>query len=77
MSALIKEIEARALGLSAVERASLAEKLLSSLDSPDQASFDQEWAIECEDRIRAFERGEMGASEASTVFDRLEKKYGK
>ena len=77
MSAWIKEIEARALGLSAVERASLAEKLLSSLDSHHQASFDQEWAVEGEDRIRAFERGEMGASETSIVFERLEKKYGK
>jgi putative addiction module component (TIGR02574 family) len=77
MSALAKEIEKRALGLSAVERVSLAEKLLSSLDSPLQFSLDQKWADESEDRIQAFERGEVGASEAAMVFERLEKKYGK
>ena len=43
----------------------------------DQASLDARWAIEAEDRIQGFERGELGASEASVVFERLGKKYGK
>ncbi|MCD8481849.1 MAG: addiction module protein [Verrucomicrobia bacterium] len=60
-----------------MERVSLAEKLLSSLDSSLQISFEEKWADESEERIRAFDRGELGASEADIVFERLEKKYGK
>jgi putative addiction module component (TIGR02574 family) len=77
MSALTKEIEDKALGLSAVERVCLAEKLLSSLDSPHQFSIDEKWAKESEDRIEAFDRGEIEASEASSVFERLENKHVK
>jgi putative addiction module component (TIGR02574 family) len=76
MSLLVKEIEKRALGLSAVERVSLAEKLLSSLDSSLQFLFEEKWAAESEERIQAFDRGELCASEAEMVFERLQKKYG-
>ena len=77
MSALTKEIEDKALGLSALERVSLAEKLLSSLDAPQQFSIDEKWADESEDRIKAFDRGDIEASEATAVFERLENKYTK
>lgn len=77
MSALTKEIEDKALGLSVLDRVNLAEKLLSSLDSPHQFSIDEKWAQESEDRINAFERGEIEASEVSAVFERLENKYNK
>ena len=43
MGALTKEIEDRALGLCALDRVSLAEKLLSSLDVPHQHSMDDQW----------------------------------
>ena len=46
MGALTKEIEDRALGLCALDRVSLAEKLLSSLDVPHQHSMDDQWATE-------------------------------
>ncbi len=77
MNALTKEIEDKALGLSAPERVSLAEKLLSSLDSPHQISIDEKWASESEERINAFERGDIESSEASAVFERIERKYNK
>jgi hypothetical protein len=75
MSALTKEIEDRALGLSALERVSLAEKLLSSLDMPHQRSIDEQWELEAEVRIKAYDQGLIESSEASAVFERLERKY--
>lgn len=77
MSVLTKKIEEKALGLSVEERVALAEKLLSSIDSPLQSSFDKKWGDESENRIKAFERGEVGASEAVMVYERMENKYGK
>lgn len=75
MGALTKEIEYRALGLCALDRVSLAEKLLSSLDVPHQHSMDDQWATEAEVRIKAYDQGLIDSSEASTVFERLERKY--
>lgn len=75
MSALTKEIEDQALSLSALDRVSLAEKLLSSLDMPHQYSMDDQWATEAEVRIKAYDQGLIDSSEASAVFERLERKY--
>jgi putative addiction module component (TIGR02574 family) len=74
MSGLTKEIEDKAMRLSAIERVNLAEKLLSSLDSPEQRLIDEKWACECENRIEAFESGKMEAVDAATIFERLERK---
>jgi putative addiction module component (TIGR02574 family) len=65
-----KKILADALELSPAERATLVEALLSSFDSKRQ-EVDALWAEEVEDRIDAYERGELGASPAETVFRRL------
>jgi putative addiction module component (TIGR02574 family) len=75
MSALTKEIEDQVFGLSALDRTSLAEKLLSSLDAPHQASIDKKWAAESEDRIKAYDTGQIASVEASSIFERLERKY--
>ena len=63
------------MSLPAIERACIAEKLLSSLDSFKQDSIDSAWADESEDRIKAFERGELKATDSSIVHRRLEEKY--
>lgn len=55
------------LELPATERLAVAEQLLSSLDQPD-AAIDQLWAQESEDRLDAFERGELKAVAASHVL---------
>jgi len=68
-------MENQLMRLPAIERACIAEKLLSSLDSPNQEEMDQAWAVEVEDRIQAFQRGELEASDASDVHKRLEEKY--
>lgn len=75
MSAITKDIESKVLELSPVDRASLAEKLLSSLDSSEQHLLDEKWAEEAESRIRAYDAGEMTASDAADVHARIEKKF--
>lgn len=66
MSAVSERVAKLAKALPAVERAKLADALLSSLDRPDQA-IDALWLKECEDRLRALESGEMEWAE----FDQL------
>ena len=75
MSLLKKEIETEIFTLPPLARASLAERLLSSLDTAEQSAIDRKWAIEAEDRLKAYERGELKAVDASEVIARLEKKY--
>jgi putative addiction module component (TIGR02574 family) len=54
-------ITSAALALPPESRAALAEALLDSLDSVDCIKYRDEWEREIEDRIDAFERGEMKA----------------
>ena len=74
MNLLKKEIETEIFTLPPLERASLAEKLLSSLDTTEQSVIDQKWATEAEDRLKAYQRGELKVIDASEVIARLEKK---
>jgi putative addiction module component (TIGR02574 family) len=53
--------------LAAEERAKLAETLIESLHSP-LADIEAAWAKEIEDRVTAFDRGEMQAYAAEDVF---------
>jgi putative addiction module component (TIGR02574 family) len=59
------------LALPAIDRAALAEELLSSLDRPDP-SIDERWAVEVEDRLAAFQAGQMKAIPAEDVFAEFE-----
>jgi putative addiction module component (TIGR02574 family) len=68
MSELAEKLIQQALGLPADERAEVAERLLSSLEEPLSA-IDQLWAQEAEDRIDAYERGEIEAIPAEDVFN--------
>ena len=63
-----------ALSLPPGERAELIDRLLSSLDSPSRQRIDELWAQEAEDRLDAFERGEIKAIPAKDVFDEIDKK---
>ena len=60
-----------ALSLPPRSRAKLAEQLLESLDDPKQKEIDRLWADEVEDRIDAYERGELKAIPGEEVFRRL------
>jgi putative addiction module component (TIGR02574 family) len=55
-----KEILKGALSLKPAQRAELIDKLLSSLDKADK-EIDELWTKEVENRIDAYERGEIKA----------------
>ena len=57
----------QSLGLSATERANVAEKLLFSLDTPD-SKIDAIWAKEADSRVEAYKKGEIEAISAEEVF---------
>jgi putative addiction module component (TIGR02574 family) len=59
-----------ALLLTPVERAELAERLLTSLDSSSQSEIDRVWAQEAEERLDAYERGEIKVVSATEVLVR-------
>lgn len=58
-----------ALTLKPAEKAELIDKLLSSLDKPD-AQIDDLWAKEAENRIDAYERGEIKTVTLKRVLER-------
>ena len=68
-----KQILADALELPPLERAELLESLLSSFEFQSRKAIDALWAQEAEDRLDAFERGEMAGIPARDVFDEIEK----
>ena len=68
-----KQILAEALKLPPTERAELVENLLSSFEFESRKSIDALWAQEAEDRIDAFDRGEMTSKPARDVFADIEK----
>ncbi len=67
MSASLKQIEDQARALTPEERAKLAETMLESLHSP-LAEIERAWAEEIEQRVAAFDRGEIPAYPAEDVF---------
>ncbi len=63
----------QALKLNAIERADVAEKLLSSLDSSDP-KIDELWAIEADSRVDAYREGKIKAASEEQVFSKYKKK---
>jgi putative addiction module component (TIGR02574 family) len=63
------EVLEEALSLPPAERAELADRLLTSLDAEPDSRIDKLWAQEAEDRLDAFERGEIKAVSAKEAFD--------
>ncbi|MDR3555415.1 MAG: addiction module protein [Syntrophobacteraceae bacterium] len=68
------EVLKEALALPPAERAEIAEHLLSSLDPPSREAIDVLWAKEAEERLDAFDRGEIKTISAKQVFEQLDKK---
>jgi putative addiction module component (TIGR02574 family) len=66
-------ILAEALELSPSERAELVESILSSFEFKSRDDIDALWAAEAEERIAAFDRGEMAAIPAIDVFSEIDK----
>jgi putative addiction module component (TIGR02574 family) len=63
-----------ALSLPPRSRAKLADKLLESLDEPRRKEIDNLWADEAEDRIDAYEKGEIKVISGKEVFRKLRMK---
>jgi putative addiction module component (TIGR02574 family) len=67
------QVLGEALSLPPAERAELAKRLMSSLDQPSQEWIDLLWGGESEDRLDAFDRGEIKAISAKRVFEYVDK----
>jgi len=70
MSTSAKAVLDQALKLPANDRAALVETLIHSLDKPDRA-LDAEWLKEAENRLLAYQTGELAALDAEEVFREL------
>ena len=75
MTTHAQQVLEEAVGLSPIERAELLEGILASFDFPARADIDAAWAREAEDRIDAYERGDIAAIPAAQVFEKIETKY--
>ncbi len=62
------ELLEEALSLPPAERAQLAEQILTSLDLGEPGEIDALWAQEAEERLDAFEQGQLKAIPAAEVF---------
>ena len=70
----IAKVVTEALSLPPRSRAKLADKLLESLDEPRQREINKLWADEVEDRIDAYEKGEIKVIPGKKVFRNLRTK---
>ena len=73
MTSQSHKILKEALDLSPIERAELVEQILASFDFPARKDIDAAWAQEAEDRIDAYERGEIGSSPSDEVLKEINK----
>lgn len=71
MSARTTEILREVLSMPAEERAELVDSILASLEPSDPRILEL-WAIEAEDRVAAFERNEIEAVSAESVFEEID-----
>lgn len=67
-----EQIMKEALELPSIERANLADRLLSSLDQPDKG-IDEIWRREIEDRIAAYEAGKTETVSVEEVMAKYRK----
>ena len=72
MSSNTEQVLKQALGLPPINRAELIEQLLRSFESPLRKEVDSLWAKEVEERIDAFDRGELKVKSAQQVFQDID-----
>ena len=72
MSSHINHILEEAMELSPAERAELVTSLLSTLDEPD-AGIDKLWQKEVDERVDAYERGEIKAKSLQDALAKYRK----
>jgi putative addiction module component (TIGR02574 family) len=62
-----------ALDLPPIDRAELVERILASFEFPARRDIDAAWAQEVEERIDAYERGQIGTAPAEDVFKEIDR----
>jgi len=62
-----------ALGLPPIDRAELVEQILASFEFPPHKDIDAAWAKEVEDRIDAYERGELSSEPANEILGKIDR----
>jgi putative addiction module component (TIGR02574 family) len=67
-----QQILREALDLPPTDRAELVEQILASFEFPARQDIDGAWSQEAEDRIDAYERGEITSSSAKEVFKEID-----
>jgi putative addiction module component (TIGR02574 family) len=77
MSGAVNKVFEEALSLPSDERASLVEKLLTSLNLPVREDIDQLWADEAERRLSQIEQGDVELLPGNDVFAEIRRKYRK
>jgi len=65
------EVLKAALSLAPEQRAMLADRLLESLDGPDQKRIDALWAEEAERRLREIDEGKVELIDGELVMQRI------
>jgi putative addiction module component (TIGR02574 family) len=75
MNTSLKQVEEQALSLNPEERAKLAEVMLESLSMP-LAEIEEAWSQEIEQRVTAYDRGDIPSYAAEDVFAQA-KRIGK
>ena len=70
MTKVAERLIAEGTQLSPTERAKVIEALLTSLDEPNP-TINAMWAKEAEDRLDAYDRGEVAASDSDDVFTEI------
>jgi len=68
-----RRILSDALELPPIERAELVEEIMSSFDSSARAEVDALWAREAENRIDAYEKGELKARSADEIIESIDR----
>jgi putative addiction module component (TIGR02574 family) len=69
-----EQVLREALDLPPLDRAELVERILASFEFPARKDIDAAWAREAEERLDAFERGQIGSSPASEVFREIDQR---
>ncbi len=72
MTITSQQVLREALDLPPVERAELVEEILASFNFPSRKKIDALWAREVEDRIDAYDCGEITATSAKNVFEKID-----
>jgi len=77
MTSKVQQLFHDALALSPLERAALIEELMRSFDGDPaaHAAIQAAWVAESQDRIAAYQRGEIPARDADELFTELDRKY--